>query len=115
MATPKFIESEPLCLTDVQAILQDAEQRDKELNYLSNKCKEFLMAFEPLPKEKCAALMKKLMGLQLTRLKQEHVCKIVDFLPITTNDLKIALQAYPLSMPKKDMDAIVEVVKEFMK
>lgn len=115
MPNPQFIETKSACLADVKTMLEAVEQRDKELNYLSNKCKDFLVSFEPLPGNKTAALAKKLMGLQLTRLKEEHVVKIVDFLPKDTDELKVVLQAYPLSMPKKDMDAIVEVVKEFVK
>jgi len=59
-------------------------------------------------------LKKKLQDLKLTRLKEEHITKIIDFLPATANDLKIVLMAYPLSLPKKDQDGIVEVVKEFV-
>lgn len=112
MAHPFFIEEKSLSLADVKEHLQQIEKRDPLLNRISQKCKEYLEAFEQLPSlDKKQALQKKLTSLDLTRLKPEHIMKISDFLPQTVNDLKIVLQAYPLSMPKKDQDAIVEAVK----
>ena len=114
MANPKIEESRSVPLTEVKTILATAEKRDTELNYRSNKAKEFLDNFVTLSKSKSAELNKKLQGLNLTRLKEEHIAKIVDFLPKDANDLKIVLQAYPLSLPKKDQDAIVSAIKEFV-
>ncbi|MBI2666460.1 hypothetical protein HYX13_02515 [Candidatus Woesearchaeota archaeon] len=115
MAHPLFIEEKSLSLADVKEHLQQMEKRDPQLNRLTQKCKEYLESFDQLPSlEKKQALQKKLTSLDLTRLKPEHMMKICDFLPQTANDLKIVLQAYPLSMPKKDQDAIVEAVKSVL-
>lgn len=111
MVHPQFIEEKPLALAEVKTQLTHIEERDKTLNHLSQKSKEYLENFEVISAEKKDALLKKLQSLELTRLKPEHMMKIADFMPQTANDLKIVLQAYPLSMPKKDVDAIVEAVK----
>ena len=114
MANPNFIEEKPLSLGTVKRHLADIEKRDGELNFLSNKCKEYLDAFVPLDLKKRELLHKKLIALDLTRLKEEHIAKITDFLPKDANDLKVVLQAYPLSLLKKDQDAILGAVKEFI-
>ncbi|MFH1276251.1 MAG: hypothetical protein ABIH82_03995 [Candidatus Woesearchaeota archaeon] len=114
MANPHFVEEKSLCLADVKIALTSIEKRDTELNFLSNKCKEYLDAFVALDNKQKESLYKKLVELDLTRLKDEHIAKIIDFLPKDANDLKVVLQAYPLSLPKKDQDAIVGVVKEFL-
>jgi DNA-directed RNA polymerase subunit F len=114
MANPKFIDEEALSLGHVKGFLSEVEKRDTELNFLSNKCKEYLDAFVILSEKKRSDLHKKLADLDLTRLKDEHISKITDFLPKDANDLKVVLQAYPLSLPKKDMDAIIGVVKQFL-
>ena len=54
------------------------------------------------------------MGLNLTRLKEEHIAKIIDFLPKTLTELKVVLQAYPLTIPKKDQESTLAVVKDFV-
>jgi DNA-directed RNA polymerase subunit F len=113
MANPKFIEQENVSLGEVKVTLEKIEKRDEELNYLSNKAKEYLDAFVKLDTKQREELQKKLEGLDLTRLKEDHITKIIDFLPKDIEELKIVLQAYPLSMPKKDQEEIVKVVKNF--
>ena len=76
--------------------------------------KEYLDNFVTFSAAKRNELHKKLQELNLLRLKEEHLAKIIDFLPKTVNDLKIVLQAYPLSMPKKDQESIVNAIKEVM-
>lgn len=113
MTNPQFIEEKPLSLADAKKIITDIEKRDKELGFLSNRAKEHLDGFVTLSDEEKDKLHKELVGLKLTRLKEEHFAKIIDFLPTTVNDLKVVLQAYPLSLPKKDQEAIIGVVKKF--
>ena len=111
MTNPQFIEEKALSLVDVKEILQEIEKRDTELGYLSNRAKEYLDAFVTLSKEKKEELHKKLVDLNLTRLKEEHIMKIIDFTPTTLDSLKAILQSYPLSLPKKDQTSIVDTVK----
>lgn len=113
MAAPQVIEEKALSQTDVKTILETIEARDQGLNYISNKCKKFLDNFTPLSAEKKQELQQKLTDLNQVRLKEEHIMKIIDFLPASVEELKIVLQAYPLSLPKGDQEAIVKVVKEF--
>jgi len=114
MPSPLFIEEKPLSLVDVKANLQSIEKRDEELNYLSNKAKEYLDHLVTLSADKKEELYKKLSDLNLTRLKDEQICKFVDFLPKDVDELKVVLQSYPLSLSKKDQEAIVGAVKEFI-
>lgn len=115
MPTPQFIEEKPVSLVEMQEVLEKIQKRDIELNYLSNKLKEYLSSFVVTNSKQKEELHKKLKGLELTRLKEEHIMKIIDFLPQTEKEMKAVLQAYPLSMSKKDMDSIVEVVKDVVK
>lgn len=114
MPNPEFIEESPLSLADVKESIENIEERDKELNYRSNKTKEYLQIFVKLTKEEKLELQKKLIGLDLVRLKEAHIAKILDFLPKNVEELKVILQAYPITMPKKDMESIVAVVKEIV-
>jgi DNA-directed RNA polymerase subunit F len=111
MANPEFISEEPLTLQEVKEILHNAEKRDEELNFLSNKTKEYMDAFVTISGKDRKELHKKLTDLDLTRLKEEHIAKIIDFLPISLEDLRVVLQAYPLSLPKTQQQSIVDAVK----
>jgi len=48
------------------------------------------------------------------KMKEEHIVKIIDFLPATADDVKVVLQGYHMSLPKKDIEAIVGAVKDFV-
>ncbi len=114
MVNPQFIEEQHVTLSEVKVAVDKIEKRDKELNYRTNKVKDFLAGFDNiLAVEKKEKLQKKLQSLGLTRLKEEHIVKFVDFLPKNLNELKAILAAYPLSLTKKDQEAIVEAVAEF--
>jgi len=115
MPNPQLVDQKSLALSEVKDILQDAEKRDGQLNYLSTKSKEYLEAFVPLSSSKKEELVKKLNDLGVTRLREEIIAKIADFLPKTPNDLKTVLQAYTVTLSKKDQDSILEVVGKFSK
>lgn len=115
MGRPEFVEESTVGLVEVKTILSFIEKRDGELNYRSNKVKEYLDNFgTELSSAKKEQLKKKLLDLNLVRIKEEHLIKIIDFLPKNANELKVVLIAYPLSLPKKDQDSIIDVVKEFI-
>lgn len=115
MPNPQVIDQNSLSLSEVKVILQEAEKRDGQLNYLSTRSKEYLEVFVPLSVSKKEELIKKLGELGVTRLRDEIVAKIADFLPKTVNDLKVVLQAYTMTLSKKDQDSILEVVAKFVK
>lgn len=115
MPSPQFVEQKSLSLGETKEIITDIEKRDKELGFLSNRTKEYVDTFVTLSPKKREELIKKLNGLGVTRLKEEIVGKIVDFIPKTAVDLKIVLAGYNVTLSKKDMDSIVEVVEKFVK
>jgi|SRR3989338_4837862 len=114
MVNLEFIEEKCLSLPDVKVILNDIKKRDVELNLLSSRLNEYLDAFVTLSPQKKEQLHQKLLDLNLTRLKEEHIAKIMEFLPTTAADLKVVLQAYPLSLVKKDQESIAAAVKGFV-
>ena len=59
MANPQFIEQKSLSLVDVKEKIEIIEKRDKELNYLSNKAKEYLETFVKLDSKQKEELTKK--------------------------------------------------------
>ncbi len=114
MPAPQFIEQTPLSLQKVKEIIGNIEKRDGELGFFSTRVRDYMQDFVQGSQDKSDKLYKKLQALGLTRLKEEHMAKIADFLPRDANELKVVLSAYPLSIPKKDQDAIVATVAEFL-
>tara|TARA_Y100000310_G_scaffold159115_1_gene158582 strand:- start:5560 stop:5907 length:348 start_codon:yes stop_codon:yes gene_type:complete len=115
MVNPQFIEESPLGIVQIKSMLKSMEKRDIDMNYRSNKAKEFIDFFgSALGAAKSEDLMKKLSSLSITRLKPVHIIKIIDFLPRDLDELRIIMTSYTVSLPKKDQEAIVAAVKEFL-
>ena len=112
MVNPEIIEESAMCLIDVKAAMATIEKRDTELGLLSQKTKEYVDAFVDHSEEDAKNLRAGIEGLNVTRLKEEQICKIIDFFPQTVDDLRVVLQGYNITLPKKEMEAIVAEVKK---
>ncbi len=112
MTNPEIIEEEVMSLTEVKEAIKNIEKRDTELGVLSQRTKDYVNAFAKLNQKDHETLSKALEGLDITRLKDEHIKKICDFLPTDIEDLKVVLQAYPVTLTKKDMQTIIDEVKK---
>jgi DNA-directed RNA polymerase subunit F len=115
MPSPQLIEQKPISLGDAKEIITHIEKRDTQLNFISNKTKEYLETFVTISAKKREELAKKLAELGITRLKEDIIAKIIDFMPTEANDLKVILSGYNITLTKKDQDSIVEVVGKFVK
>ncbi|MBS3118997.1 hypothetical protein J4417_04980 [Candidatus Woesearchaeota archaeon] len=115
MVKPEFLEEKPLTMAEVAAEIKDIERRDTELDFRSNKTKEYLEMVEIISEDKAKKLKKKIEELNFTRLKEVHIVKLIDLLPQTADEVKVILQAYSLNLSKKDMESLAEAIKEFKK
>jgi len=113
MAKPKIIEENPINMVQLKEELEEIKKRDKEISPISNKTEEYLQHFVSLSPKKAEELEKKLRDLKISRLKDEYIIKIIDTIPTTVDDLKVLLQGYVVSINKKDMKKIIDVVKDF--
>tara|TARA_Y100000310_G_C20661064_1_gene804839 strand:- start:376 stop:723 length:348 start_codon:yes stop_codon:yes gene_type:complete len=113
MHTKEIISETPLTMAEVKEDLSKIEK--DELNIRVNKTVEYLNQFAKLSYKDSKALVEKLTKLKVPRLKEEHICKIVDVLPISIEELKSALQAYTITINNENLKKIVNSVKEFVK
>lgn len=115
MSKPEIIGKEPITLSDLKAELSTIQKRDGEPSFRAGKTIDYINQFKPLSKTASKELGKKIVDLEVPRLKDEHIVKIVDLLPVTADELKVILQGYALTVTKENMTKIVNVVKEYKK
>lgn len=113
MVKPTLMEEKPVTLAEVKKDLEEIKKRDGELNFRANKADEYLKDFDILSPTKAQELKKKLEGLDISRLKEDQITKIIDLMPTSVDDLKVILQGYTISISKKDMEQVISVVREF--
>lgn len=78
--------------------------------YAENKeIKNFVKSFSKIKEDKAKELRKKLQGLEIMKLNQKHISKLIDFLPEDKEDLNKILM--DVSLDENETTKILEAVK----
>lgn len=115
MAVPNIVEEKPITMVELKEELTKIKKRDKELNFRSNKTLEYLSVFAKMTPQKAIELEQKLEKLNIPRLKDFQIKKIIDILPKTVEDLKVILQGYTLTVSSENIKKIVSLIDSFTK
>jgi DNA-directed RNA polymerase subunit F len=111
---PKTISQEPISLAELKEEIGKIKQREKESSIRVARIEDYLTSFVEITPEQGKSLRAAITKLAINRLKEEHICKIVDLLPKTVNELKVIMQGYALSLTNDNLAKIVETVNEFL-
>lgn len=114
MTKPEILEQTPMNMVQVKDELAKIEKRDGELNFRAQKTVEHLKQLSLLPKTKAVELEKKLFELEVPRMKDIHLHKIIDLMPASVEDLKVVLQGYTLTIKADNQKKIIELVKQYI-
>lgn len=112
MTDMQIISETPINIYQLKKELEIIKKRDSELNFRANRTEEYLHQVAAIknPEE----LFEKITKLNIPRLKEQHIHKIIDVAPTTVNDLKIVLQGYTITLNNESMKKIVDAVNEFL-
>jgi DNA-directed RNA polymerase subunit F len=113
MTEKSIINEIPISMHELKKELEKIKKRDKELNFRAAKTEEYLQQITSF--KKSDELNEKLVKLNIPRLKDQHIKKIVDILPTTVKDLKVVLQGYTLTINNENAKKIVDTVNQFVK
>lgn len=113
MTKPKILNEEPMSIPEVRDALDKIKKRDAELTFRGNKTEEYVGQFSLLDSKKAAELTEKLTKLNVPRLKEQHIKKVVDIMPATDKDVKVVLQGYAVTVKAEHVKKIAETVAGF--
>ena len=108
-----IINKEPLSLFDLKSALEKIKKRDEELNFRSGKMYEHIKTLNIISKKDYKELYDKLEALDIPRLKDVHIKKIIDLMPVNVEDLKMILSGYTLTVNNENVKKIMTVVDEY--
>lgn len=114
MPTLKITNETPILLVQLKEELKRIKERDQELNFRAAKTAEYLNFFAGLRAEQALELLHKIEALNISRLKPEHMVKIVDLLPGSVEELKNVLSSYTITVSAENIALIVETVKPYL-
>ena len=112
MTDMQIISEAPINMYQLKKELEKIKKRDSELNFRANRTEDYLQQVAAV--KNADELFDKIMSLNVPRLKEQHVHKIIDIAPTTINDLKVVLQAYTITLNSDSMKKIADTIYEFL-
>ena len=112
MADTQLNSETPINIYQLKGELERIKARDKELNFRANRVEDYLnqVAIHKHANE----LFEKLTKLNIPRLKEQHIHKIMDIAPTTVNELKVLLQGYTITVNNEMMKKIIDTINDFL-
>jgi DNA-directed RNA polymerase subunit F len=111
---PKIMQETEIPMYEVKREIEAIKKRDTELNFRAQKTDEFLNTFVTLKESDLEELTEKLKKLNIPRLRDSHIYKIVDILPASIDDEKLILQGYTITVSQENMKKIADLVKKYL-
>ena len=109
----EILEEKPINIILVNEEIKKIKKKYKEVNYRVGKVEEYLHYFVKLKPNEEKQLREELINLQIPRLKEEHIHKLIDIMPTTADDVKMVLEAYPITVTKANCEEIAKVIKKY--
>ena len=98
-------------MSELKDKLEEIKKRDKELTFRGQKVDDYLKKVSRFKKYK--EIQKELEKLDIPRLKEHHIVKIIDVLPKDLDSLRTMLVGENLTLKQEDLTKIVDVVKKY--
>jgi DNA-directed RNA polymerase subunit F len=111
---PVIIQETEIPMYELRKEIGEIKKRDKELNFRAQKTDEYLNAFVLLKDSELKALIEDIRKMNIPRLRDAHIYKIADLLPTNTEDVKVILQGYTLTVSQENMKKIADAVKKYL-
>ena len=96
-------EEKPLTLSEVYELVGDNEKAEE--------VKKFLKNFVKISSKKAKEMKKDLESLDLIKLKEAHIIKIIDFMPEKSTELNKVLT--DVSLDEEETNKVLDVVRKY--
>jgi DNA-directed RNA polymerase subunit F len=114
MTGPEVLEKKSMNMSALKEELADIKKRDGELSFRGAKTEEYVVEFASLKPKQAEELYKKIEGLNIPRLKDSYINKIIDMMPANVAELKVVMQGYALPVTNENLKKIADAVADFL-
>ena len=110
MAELEVLNEKPVTMVELKEKLEKI-RKHHELGFRANKAWEYLGVFAKQDVKEVEELKKKLEELNIVRLKESQVNKLIDLQPKDADGVKILLTGENVTLKQEDVQRIVECLK----
>lgn len=112
MVGKQILDEKSVSIPEVKKILDTLKEKG-ELRYEQRLALNYVENFAKIGVEDAAKLSEELTSLNIPRIKEEHIAKIVDILPRNYAELNILLAKDKISLKKDIQNKIIEVIDKY--
>jgi len=113
MSKLEVLEKRPVSITEVKDILKTIHKRDEELSFRGGKTEEYVNDIVSLTAKKAKDLAKKIEELNIPRLRDTQIIKIIDTLPESPEHLKVIMSGFNITITKENLKKITDAIDEY--
>lgn len=114
MSKPELLNETPVTMSELKESLKKVVKRDGELNFRASKTEDYLNQFVTLKPKEVKELFVKLKELDVPRLKDAHMIKLIDLLPDTAEEVKFTLAQYTVTVNPENCKKIADIIKGYI-
>lgn len=107
-----IIEQRPVTLAEVSDSLEIIKTKINELNFRAEKVRNYVNETKEVEKKNADELLNKIKELNISRLRDKHLVKIVDLMPEDVESLKSLFAGEATSLKQEELNKILEVIKQ---
>ncbi|MBS3134150.1 hypothetical protein J4214_02870 [Candidatus Woesearchaeota archaeon] len=112
MPSIEIISETPISMIELKDKLNEIKKRDNELTPRANKTLDYLNQFSKTKIGDFNKLKEKIIALNIPRLKERHVCKIIDVYPEDIDSLKAMFSGENIQPKQEDLNRILTLLNE---
>ncbi len=111
MTNLQVINEKPLTMAELKEKLEEIKKRDKEISEKTQKTLIYLNKFTNVKEKEALKLKEDLINLNIPRIKEKHIIKIIDLMPKDIESLKLIFSIDNVTVKQEDLQRILEVLK----
>ena len=112
MSDLKVINETPINSIELKKKLDSIKKRYKELGKKAMRTIEYLNTFTKLTQKDAEEVKKKIISLNIPRLKDRHIAKVLDIMPRDVESLKMLFTGENITIKQEDINKIFEAIKK---
>lgn len=114
MANIEVVEKKSMSMAALKEELAEVKKRDGELSFRGTKTEDYLNEFSTIKPKQAEELYGKIEKLNIPRLKDSMINKIIDTMPASVAELKVIMQGYALPVTNENLKKIADAVADFL-
>ena len=108
----RIINETPVSAVELKEKLEAIKKRDKEVGTKATKTIEYLNTFVHIKPKEAGDIKKRILSLNISRLKDRHIAKIIDINPKDIESLKALFTGENLTLKQEDLNKIFEALQK---